>query len=43
MSMFANNALLGGGVRVRVWMNKERSKVDQRRSAFDLLLIFLCL
>ena len=25
MSMFANNALLGGGVRVRVWI-KRRSK-----------------
>jgi len=31
MFMFANNALLGGGFRVRVWIeNKERSKDDQR-------------
>ena len=29
MSMFANNALLGGGVRVRVWIREQRSK-DQR-------------
>ena len=42
MSMFANNALLGGGIRVRVWIrgfgleNKERSKEDQRHcQAFD--------
>jgi len=31
MYMFANNALLEGGVRVRVWIrDKERSKGDQR-------------
>ena len=31
MSMFANNALLGGGVGVRFGLeNKERSKEDQR-------------
>ena len=31
MSMFANNGLLGGGVRVRFRLeNKERSKEDQR-------------
>ena len=30
MSMFANNALLGGGVRVRVWIREQRSKEDQR-------------
>jgi len=31
MSMFANNALLGGGVRVRVWVREQRrSKEDQR-------------
>ena len=24
MSMFANNALLGGGVRVRVWIREQR-------------------
>ena len=28
MSMFANNALLGGGV--RVWIQEQRSKEDQR-------------
>ena len=29
--MFANNALLGGGVRVGVWIRKQkRSKEDQR-------------
>ena len=28
--MFANNALLGGGVRVRVWIREQRSKGDQR-------------
>ena len=31
MSMFDNNALLGGGVRVRVWIRKQKkSKEDQR-------------
>ena len=29
-SMFANNALLGGEVRVRVWIREQRSKEDQR-------------
>jgi len=24
MSMFANNALLGGGIRVRVWIREQR-------------------
>ena len=24
MSMFANNALLGGGVKVRVWIREQR-------------------
>ena len=27
--MFANNALLGGGVRVRVWIREQRSEEDQ--------------
>ena len=32
MSMFANNALLGGGVRVRVWIRDQRKiKVVTRR------------
>ena len=30
MSRFANNALLGGGIRVRVWIREQRSKEDQR-------------
>jgi len=30
MSMFANNALLGGGVKVWVWIREQRSKEDQR-------------
>ena len=29
MSMFANNALLGGGVRVRVWI-REQKKIKRR-------------
>ena len=29
-SMFANNALLGGGVRVRVCVGEQRSKEGQR-------------
>ena len=29
MSMFANNALLGGGVRVRVWIREQR-KIKSR-------------
>ena len=29
MSRFANNVLLGGGVRVRVWIREQRSKEDQ--------------
>ena len=36
MSMFANSALLGGGVRVRVWIREQRSKEDLRHYyAFD--------
>ena len=30
MSRFANNALLGGGVRVRVWI-REQTKKDQKK------------
>ena len=30
MSRFANNALLGGGVRVRVVIREQRTKEDQR-------------
>ena len=30
MSLFANNALLGGRVRVRVWIREHRNKGDQR-------------
>ena len=30
MSMFANNALLGVRVRVRVWIREQRSKEDQK-------------
>ena len=32
MSMFANNALLGGGVRVRVWIREQR-KIKRRSKA----------
>ena len=32
MSMFANNALLGGGVRVRVWIREQR-KITRRSKA----------
>ena len=32
MSMFANNALLGGGVRVRVWIREQR-KIKRRSRA----------
>ena len=31
-SMFANNALLGGGVRVRVWIREQR-KIKRRSKA----------
>ena len=30
MSMFATNALLGGGVRIRILIREQRSKEDQR-------------
>ena len=36
MSMFANNALLGGGVRVRVWIREQRK--TKRRSKALLCL-----
>ena len=40
MFMFANNVLLGGGVKVRVWIrNKERSKEDQRQTWTSLTLV----
>ena len=32
MSMFANNVLLGGGVRVRVWIREQR-KIKRRSKA----------
>ena len=32
MPMFANNALLGGGVRVRVWIREQR-KIKRRSKA----------
>ena len=32
MSMFANNALLGGGVRVRVWISEQR-KIKRKSMA----------
>ena len=32
MSMFANSALLGGGVRVRVWIREQR-KIKRRSKA----------
>ena len=32
MSMFANNALLGGGVRVRAWIREQR-KIKRRSEA----------
>ena len=32
MSMFGNNALLGGGVRVRVWIREQR-KIKRRLKA----------
>ena len=32
MSVFANNALLGGGVRVRVWIREQR-KIKRRSKA----------
>ena len=38
MSRFANNALLGGGVRVRAWI-KEQRKIKRRSKA---LLLSLC-
>ena len=38
MSRFANNALLGGGVRVRVWIREQR-KIKRRSKA---LLLSLC-
>ena len=37
MSRFANNALLGGGVRVRVWIREQR-KIKRRSKA----LLSLC-
>ena len=36
MSMFANNALLGGGVKVRVWIRGQRK--IKRRSKAPLIL-----
>ena len=32
MSMFVNNAFLGDGVKVRVWIREQRSKEDQRHT-----------
>ena len=31
MSMFANNALLGGGVRVRVWIRDQSGHQERKR------------
>ena len=36
MSMFANNALLGGGVRVRVWIREQRKIKRRSKSLLSL-------
>ena len=38
MSRFANNALLGGGVRVRVWIREQR-KIKRRSKALPKPLL----
>ena len=36
MSMFANNALLGGGVRVRVWIREQRKVKRSSKALLSL-------
>ena len=38
MSWFANNALLGGGVRVRVWVREQR-KIKRRSKALHYAFV----
>ena len=35
MSRFANNALLGGGVRVRVWIREQRKIKRQKQTVWQ--------
>ena len=39
MSMFANNALLGGGVRVRVWIRKIKGNTKPLMANLDITLL----
>ena len=40
MSRFANNALLGGGVRVRVWIREQR-KIKRRSKALLMVRVWI--
>ena len=39
MFMFANNALLGGGVRVRVWIREQRKIKRRSKAPLSLFLM----